>query len=719
MRQTHFTRLRGSLTLLTAALISLPNATSAEWIATNPGGGGALNSPVITHEGYWAVGSDLGGVYWSDTKGAAWEVVGADRGLTATHVASLASHPAGTLLIGTDDGLFLGRSDGHSVSHVYPGGYIPAIAVSADPLVVYAARHETYDGAAPQLLGSTDAGRTWSKIDHNLPRAFRVLALRAHPTSPHTLWALSGEGRFATTPAQAWRSDDGGKTWQRRDPGEGEVVDLAYSAQENGTTRVILTTEHQGRGAVWTSDDAGSNWRALSDNTKALDASGVILPDARDPNRLRLIDFNYRSHTTTSFLWSSEDAGATWVRRENTASGGWSRADEDWGMGSSYQGLTQTIGYRADNPNTLLWSNNQFLFHSTDGGRSWHDSVSHAQGAERWSSRGLDNVVPLVVEVSDADPNVVYAGYMDLGLWGSRNGGRSWRNLNDTRWSHNWGGKGGNTFTVLADPDEASVVWAQVAGDRPDPWHLLHSTDHGRSWTALTGGLPARISQLDSLVLDPYSPPGERTLFATVDGDIYKGVNNGSSWTKVLACGDCHGLQISDAVLFAFGPSGVWRSVSDHGALQWQPMALPVELTDGWTPGQHWLNNAYTYSGPIELATRGVTEMWLAIKGQDKGFYYSDTAGKTWQRVHRSQHARSVAVDPKTGEVLIGTSSALHAGGYAPDSEGILVHPHGRSATAWQPLNHGLAYPFATRVKVEPDGQRWSISPGQGVMVWR
>jgi hypothetical protein len=40
------------------------------WKATNPGGGGAFNSPVMTLEGYWVVGSDLGGVYISKNSGA-------------------------------------------------------------------------------------------------------------------------------------------------------------------------------------------------------------------------------------------------------------------------------------------------------------------------------------------------------------------------------------------------------------------------------------------------------------------------------------------------------------------------------------------------------------------------------------------------------------------------------------------------------------------------
>ncbi len=123
---------------------------------------------MVTSEGYWAVGSDLGGVYLSMDAGATWSAVGSAQGLTVTHIASLAACP-GKLLVGTDGGLFVGNSNGTGFSRKYATGYIAAIAVSADPNIVYAAVHPQWDSLSPYIIRSNDAGQTWSATGSNLP----------------------------------------------------------------------------------------------------------------------------------------------------------------------------------------------------------------------------------------------------------------------------------------------------------------------------------------------------------------------------------------------------------------------------------------------------------------------------------------------------------------------------------------------------------------------
>jgi hypothetical protein len=118
----------------------------------------------------------------------------------------------------------------------------------------------------------------------------------------------------------------------------------------------------------------------------------------------------------------------------------------------------------------------------------------------------------------------------------------------------------------------------------------------------------------------------------------------------------------------------------------------------------------------MDLASRD-NNIWIAVKGAGKGLYRSADYGQSWALVQANDQARTVTVDPGTGRVYLGTSSAVQAGGYAATSLGVLTSANGISA--WTAQNQGLAYPFALFARVAANGALWLASPGQGVMKWR
>jgi len=706
------------LAILVLASLSVVDV-EARWRPTNPGGGGAFNSPVILPGGLWAVGSDLGGVYVSQNRGQDWIALGSSFGLDVTHIASMAAHPDDVLLVGTEFGIHRVDPSARTIERAYAGGYVSAIVVSADPNRVYAAVHPDFDDLSPFIIVSVDSGRTWSPAGSSLPSDLRIVAMRAHPVDPLGAWVISGEGRFATGPAEAWFSVDGGAGWSRLDPQQGDLVDVSYAYDPLNLNRMYATAERAGEGVFFVSPDTGFTWNEVNPNVPGGGwlPTGVILPDPAAPDRVRLIDYNYRNFTNETLLWESLDGGFTWSRTSNQVQSGWSGSDEVWGMGSSFQGSLQTIGYDPLQPEIVLWVNTQFVYRSRDGGATWNDSVSRRDGPG-WRSRGIDNVVPIAIAPSAADTSLVYAGYMDMGMWRSDDGGGSWQDLNTIQYSGNWLGLGGNTLTVLPDPDRADVLWAQAVGDMEDPsqpYYLLKSLDRGETWTELTVGLPNSILRMESLVLAEDSAPNNRWLYVVANGDVYLSENDGATWANVLSCGDCHEVWYTDAGVFASGPTGVWRSWQGGVAGTWDLVPLPVDMTSGWTPGLHWLHDSWVYSGPTDLAVRGA-EVWMSVIGSGKGVYYSSDFGTTWSRVLADNFARAVEIDPVTGDVLVGSSSAMQAGGYSPASQGLLVSASGVSG--WDPVNSGLAFPMVTSITVTSSGQRWIISPGQGILRW-
>ncbi len=165
-------------------------------------------------------------------------------------------------------------------------------------------------------------------------------------------------------------------------------------------------------------------------------------------------------------------------------------------MGFSYQGLGQTLGTNPANANTVLWTNNQFLYASSDGGKTWSDRVSTAVSG-KWRSRGIDNVVP---DRGRAERGGRQCGLMPatwISACGARDdGGLGWTSLNATAYTGGWAGKGGNSLSVAADPSRPNVVWAQLGGNMEncgtpcaEPLYLVKSTDKGATWQNITQGL--------------------------------------------------------------------------------------------------------------------------------------------------------------------------------------------------------------------------------------
>ena len=252
------------------------------------------------------------------------------------------------------------------------------------------------------------------------------------------------------------------------------------------------------------------------------------------------------------------------------------------------------------------------------------------------------------------DPKIVYAAGGDLGLFESRDGGRTWRVL--TRFVPCCA----RAFAV--DPKRSETIYSGFYGYRGAS--LSKSADGGRTWKRADKGLSGRA---DLIVIDPRNP---QTLYAAGTAGLFKSTNAGRDWrpdSAGLPSGFSPNALAIDAkhsrTLYAGmgdGPSILSKSVfkSTNGGRTWQALDLAgvvealaidprhpqvlyaatrtalLKSTDG---GAHWValtglsyccnpNTSFVYT--ITVSRLDSRTVYAGTSGG--GVFRSDDGGRTW-----------------------------------------------------------------------------------------
>jgi photosystem II stability/assembly factor-like uncharacterized protein len=204
----------------------------------------------------------------------------------------------------------------------------------------------------------------------------------------------------------------------------------------------------------------------------------------------------------------------------------------------------------ANDRNSSGWGNG--VYRSTDGGKTW----VHAGLA---SSRTIARIA-----VHPRDPDTAYVAAMgdlwsdggERGLFKTTDGGRTWTAVLTAPRPHDARTGCGD---VALDPSNPDTVYAVLYARRRTPWAftagpaatggedvggIFKSTDGGRSWTRLAGGLPARTGRI-GLAVHAKNP---RILYAIVEsfeggtqniddirskrGGVFRSEDGGATWTR-------------------------------------------------------------------------------------------------------------------------------------------------------------------------------------------
>ncbi len=380
---------------------------------------------------------------------------------------------------------------------------LPALLLVLAPIVLGAQARPA--ASRPDSTLRDYAGLPWRNIGPS--RGGRSVAVSGVVGQPLTYFAgYTGGG--------LWRTDDAGLNWRNISDGQFTSGTIGAIAVAPSDPNVIYvgSGEHAIRGqsspygdGVYKSTDQGRTWRNIGlADTRQISAVRV---HPTDPNVVYVAAQGDRwKGTAERGIYRSRDGGATWtlvLKGENANSG------------------ASDLSMDATNPRILyaaFWDHQRqpWFVRSGGGGSGIWKSVD---GGDTWTrlTQGLPSLMGKIgVSVSPANPDRVYAivEAENGGLYRSDDAGRSWRRLSGDRLiqTRSW-----YYMKVFADPANADVVWVLNAP-------VMRSIDGGANFTVV----PATHGDNHALWIDPTD---SRRIINGNDGGASITLDGGRSWS--------------------------------------------------------------------------------------------------------------------------------------------------------------------------------------------
>ncbi len=238
------------------------------------------------------------------------------------------------------------------------------------------------------------------------------------------------------------------------------------------------------------------------------------------------------------------------------------------------------------------------LFHSTNGGQSWHELSGlrgHVTGPN-WQP-GAGGMCLHTVILDPTNPDRIYIAISAAGAFRTDDGGKTWNPINKGLVSEFMpdpkGEVGHCVHHVAMHPSRPNVLFMQKH------WDVMRSDNAGDNWYEVSGNLPTDFGfVIDVHAHDPETlyvvPIKSDSLHFPIDGKlaVYRSRTGGNEWeplTRGLPQSDCYVNVLRDAMSVDqldkcgvyFGTTGGQVYVSPDAGDSWSAIAnnLPAVLS--------------------------------------------------------------------------------------------------------------------------------------------
>src|SRR5215472_8331587 len=306
-----------------------------------------------------------------------------------------------------------------------------------------------------------------------------------------------------------------------------------------------------------------------------------------------------------------------------------------------------------------------------------------------------------------SQPNVYYFGATGGGVWKTTDSGAVWQPVSDGFF------KTGSVGAIGVCESDANVIYAGM-GESPIRGNVTYgdgvykSTDAGKTWKNVGLRDSQQISRVRVHPRNPdivyvaaqghvFGPNQERGIFRSVDG--------GKTWTKVLYKGDRAGATdlVMDPTNANVLYAGLWHVYRTPFSLESggprSGLFKSTDAVDTWTELTRNPGMPKGVVGNIGVTVSPVDpdRVWAIIEAEDGGVFRSDNGGKSWVKTNEERKLRQRAwyysriyADPKNADVVYVLNTGMYKSNDAGRTFNPIRAPHGDNHDLWIAPNDPL-----------------------------